>query len=81
MQDTDNAGHTESATPTERLPFHYFKDVSLERIIEEAIEIQGKPNGRMEIHAHGDSRVIRFFADGYEGAPINESHLCPIDCP
>lgn len=66
---------------TEGKPFHWFGGASFTKLVAEAIEVTGKPNARLEIHEHEGKPLLRFAADSYAGPPINESHVCPIDCP
>ena len=50
---------------------------SFDRLLEEMNEVAKLPNRRIEFHEH--HTVVK--ADGYEGPPINDIHICPVDCP
>jgi len=62
-------------------PFHWFSGQSLDRLTEELDEVRGQPGARLEVYQNGPHMIFRVFSETYQGPPINESHICPIDCP
>ncbi len=57
--------------------FFWFNDDSLA----EWQEYLNDGADRAEVHKHGNHMQVSFFRAGEHLGTVNESHLCPIDCP
>jgi len=50
-------------------------------LYEELGKVIGKPGCRIEYHEIKGTDFAIVKCDDYEGEPINDIHLCPVDCP
>ena len=70
---------TEAPAGTRSTPYFWFQGESVLELYER-LSIIGPAVARLEVHTHGNRAYLEVIGDGYDGPPINESHICPPDC-
>ena len=60
-------------------PYHWFQGDSVKELIEQ-LSLSGD-NPRLEVHQAGKKMTLKVTGGSYDGPFINDSHVCPPQCP